>query len=669
MGTERETSRQVVFKYMQLNEEQTRVVQHPVGTPICLVAGAGSGKTRVMTERVRWLMANGVEPRRICTLTFTNRAAGELSERLGITPNTPRECVPRVTTIHALALAAIRRNPKGFGLQDRVSLLDDYDQGILMRKVIDREIHKEAEREQFNPWNILEKIAYHRARGVGFAVDYTPEIHEAAVHTHSGYHALDSDLVQLWKKYEKEKVNTSTLDFDDMIHLVVRRVESDTGWAKALGNMFQHVLMDEAQDTNPIQWKLVNSLLSPDNFNFCAVGDISQSIYGFNGSAPEILKAYSEGWRGIVPTLYRLERNYRSVPEIVNLANAVQKKMTMTIPLSMIPARAELGHTGKTAILKAEDTYQEPNTPKKIAGLIADQIYADRNTIPFKENAILVRSGKTQVRDLETELVRLRIPYVVRGGQGLLQTEEVRDILSYLKLAVNPKDFMALNRAIAVPKRGMGNVALEKVRKVANDQFQGNLIEACWASSADKAGGFVNLMRHIQESLDDPNDALDKVIKLSGYRGHLQNKYGKKDKEKLTIKLENLERLAAMVAGLLIDNVMTLDDVVFQLSMDDQVKDGDPSGKVVISTIHKAKGLEWTRVYVTNCYQGSLPHMYSMGSLEEIDEERRLFYVAFTRAKDTAVICVPDKLLKRDGAGWKVVPVQPSQFLTELGIK
>jgi DNA helicase-2/ATP-dependent DNA helicase PcrA len=345
----------------------------------------------------------------------------------------------------------------------------------------------------------------------------------------------------------------------------------------------------------------------------------------------------------------------------------------MTIPLTMKSARGEKGEKGKTVLLKPSNSSYNPlaykddsGTPKEIASDIAAQILRDKATIPYRENAILVRSGKSQVRDLEAELVRLRIPYVVRGGQGLLQTEEVRDVLAYLKLAVNPKDFMALNRAISVPRRGIGEATLEKIRKVANEGHEGDLLKGCWAVNQDKMGGFVNLMRHIQ-SQTDPNQAVDHAIKTTRYRDYLQDKY-KKDREKLVIKLENLERLALVVASLLEESEMTLADVVFQLSMDDQVKDDDTSGRVVISTIHKAKGLEWTRVFVTNLYQGSIPHQYSMGSLEEIDEERRLFYVAFTRAKDTAVLCLPTHISKRTATGWSKVPVSPSQFLTEIGI-
>src|SRR5271157_491040 len=193
-----------------LNEEQTAAVQHPVGRPAVLIAGAGSGKTRVLTERVRWLVANGVPPRRVAAITFTNKAAGELVSRLGLTDETPKELTPRVSTIHSLALGAIRKDPKGFGLEKIVSPLDDYDQKQMMKKIVERT----SSAEGTNVWDLLDKIGFHRARGVGFRVDYTEEVHELAEQQHGGYHALDETDLHLWELFEQEKKKNSVVDFD-----------------------------------------------------------------------------------------------------------------------------------------------------------------------------------------------------------------------------------------------------------------------------------------------------------------------------------------------------------------------------------------------------------------------------------------------------------------------
>src|SRR5271157_1798621 len=665
---------------MKLNEEQIAAVQHPLGSPAVLIAGAGSGKTRVLTERTRWLMAQGVAPRRICVLTFTNKAAGELKERLGIHLGSPPEKEPRVGTIHALALGGIRKNPKAFGLGDHVTPLDEYDQSKLMKRIIeqfDAEQDVAPERDKGPEYAVLEKISFHRARGVGFSNEYTSAVHMLALEQHGGYHALTDEYIELWKRFEEEKRFQSVVDFDDMLHLVVRRMRRDPQWKASLGRQFEHVLMDEAQDTNPVQWEFVNGLLAEDNPNLYVVGDMSQSIYGFNGAVPKILKDYSENWRSHTPTMYRIARNHRSMKEIVFLANKIQQTMTETIPLQMETHREEDG----------EWITMFDRLPQAIAVNIAQQIQAGvRRGVLYKDNAVLTRSG-LQMRDIEGELIRRRIPYVIRGGRALLQTEEVRDILAYLRLASNHKDFIAFMRCCSVPRCGVGEVALNKLRIEANQRFDGDLLEA--AKENQRLHNLVGIIDQITTFKEAPITALEKLLSLFDYRAYVREKY-KKDFDKVKTKLENIERFVLMVMALTEGTEMTLDDLIFQMTLDRpkgdegekalydrQLSTGEltqdqyakkieemKNGSVTISTIHSAKGLEWKRVYVTNIVEGSLPHRYSMGSDEEIEEERRLFYVACTRAKDILVLCVPEKLQVQANTQ----RLAPSRFLAEIGV-
>ncbi len=637
-----------------LNEEQVAAVEHPLEEPACVIAGAGTGKTTVLTGRIEWLMDQRVPPKRILAITFTNKASSEMVDRLGVDDDTPRDQCPRVSTIHSLALAAIRKNPRGFGLQDKVTPLDDYDQSQMMKKLVERY------KVETNPYFILEQISYHRARGVGFALDYTDDVHQAAMAAHGGYHAMEPQSVELWAAYEREKSANSVVDFDDMLHLVVRRGALDNPWLIALQHAFEHVLMDEAQDTSPIQWQMVNLFLGPENHNIYVVGDMSQSIYAFNGAAPRLLKEFSENWKGIVPRLYRIARNHRSVPEIVRMANAVQSHMKHTIPLKMEVFRPSLGEN-------AIRTFKA-SMGCDIAKKIVEEIYSDnkrksKTPIPYRDNCILVRSAM-QVRDLETELVRWRIPYVVRGGRGLLATEEVRDILSYLRLATNPNDFMAFSRAVAAPKRGIGAGALEKLRFIAKD-YNDNLLEAAKAKLGEKLATFIQVLQLVIEEKENPVAAIDLIIMMTRYREYIADKY-KRDQQKIITKLENIERLKEMVASLAEDTGLGTEDLVFQLTMDrSDAKDDDGEGRVTISTIHSAKGLEWPRVYITNLYEGSLPHKWSINTEEEIEEERRLFYVAITRAKDQLVLCIPG--LTQMGPNTNIVA--PSRFLFEIGIR
>src|SRR5208337_141156 len=505
-----------------------------------------------MTARVKWLIDHDVKPRRMAVITFTNRAAGELVSRIGVTdPHSPDS--PRVSTIHSLALSAIRKNPLGFGLQPSVSPLDDYDQTQMVKKIIEREKITDT-----NPYAVLEKIAFHRARGAGFVVDYTEEIAEEAERMYSGYHLMSDTDLKIWGLYQTEKTRTNVLDFDDMILLCNRRFAMDGDWKRRIQAMWDHVLVDEVQDISKIQWQFIEGLLAPDNYNLFCVGDLNQSIYSFTGAAPYLLKQYSKNWRGVTPRMYKIVRNHRSVPQIVNLANLIQTKMGEgSIPLKMESWRGINGENGKIETLRG-------TMSADVAANIAIEIFKDNEKfvkdasvqvaggtprvssakpIAYRENFILVRAA-IQIRDIETELVKRRIPYVVRGGRGLLQTEEVRDILAYMRLATNHRDFMAFVRAAQVPRRGCGEVALEKIRATANALHDGDLIIAAENDKNVKIDAFGGVVRLITQFREDPVAALEQTLSLTQYRTYIQDKY-KRDSGKVKTKLENIDRFGS----------------------------------------------------------------------------------------------------------------------------
>jgi DNA helicase-2/ATP-dependent DNA helicase PcrA len=412
---------------------------------------------------------------------------------------------------------------------------------------------------------------------------------------------------------------------------------------------------------------------------------VGNSIYGFAGAVPDLLKQYSEKWRDVEPSLYRIARNHRSVPEIVDFANLIQQKMTRTIPLKMESWRGMQDEHGY--VRKLTSGY-----PTSVAALIAQEIQRDSRRVPFKENALLVRAG-LQIRDLETELIKRRIPYVVRGGYGLLTSEEIRDIMAYMRLAANHKDFTSLCRAAGAPRCGVGEVGLEKLRALANDEHEGDLVRAARAS-VKKLSLLCDVIEHASMFKDNPVAVVEKIVAMTGYKDYIRQKY-KKEPGKVEGKLENIERFATMVIVLAQEGSPTLDDLIFNLTMerpkgaggeekaavlkafeqgkiDEAERDAKlqviEQGAVTITTIHSAKGLEWKRVYVTNVVEGSLPHMFSVGSEEEIEEERRLFYVACTRARDSLIVCVPEKQVKwtKDGQQ-KEQRLFPSRFLLEIG--
>jgi superfamily I DNA/RNA helicase len=641
---------------MNLNDEQLLAVEHPLDHPAMVLAGAGSGKSTVLTARVQYLIDSGVSPDKIVCCTFTNKAAGELCHRIGYDPKDKHLIQPRVSTIHSLALSAIRKDPRGFGLSDKVSPLDEYGQKDMINKLIDR-----LKLETVKSWDLLEKVQYHRARGLGFSYDYTDEYKERTKHAHGGYHVIGTDELELWAAYEKEKTIQSVVDFDDMLHLVVQRGKSDKKWRTKLGNMWDHVLADEVQDLSNTQWEFIRLLVREDNFNIYIVGDVSQSIYGFSGASPEITMEFSKGWRGVVPTLYKLAKNHRSVPQVVKYANLIQSKMTDTIPLKMGSHRGESGDSGT---IKLMSEMSARDNAAKMAEQIWNKNILLNGKIAYKDTAILVRSA-SQIQDIEAELVRCRVPYEIRGGKGLLQSLEAREILSYMRLVVNPRDVQAMARSVSVPKRGIGDAAVEKIRKIAVESFDGDMVQAAIKYNHNKMGMYLDFIQKLTPETK-PLAAFLSIIKFTKYHDIVHDRY-KKDREQLEWKLLNLQRLEDIFSSIEESAPETsLEDVVFQMTMNDKdqnVSDSDEDGKVTISTIHSSKGLEWNSCYVYNVIEGSLPHMWSTTD-QEYSEERRLFYVAVTRARDNLILCVPLTIQR----GKNQIQVTPSRFLFETGV-
>jgi len=649
----------------ELDPDQKAAVEHPLnGGPAIVVAGAGSGKTTCLTARVKWLIDQGVTAKRIVAVTFTNKAANELCERIGVTAGDPDS--PRACTIHSLALGAIRKDSKGFGFSARISPLDTMDQADMVDTLVQAKItgaKKDSPWAEFNKWGFLEKIGYHRNRGLSFSTDYTPEVHAEALKYQKGRMALDTGEHKLWAEYEKTKKDSSSLDFDDMIHLVVRRGQSDPDWAVRLGSQFLHVLVDESQDTSPIQWAFLELLVGDSKNDIYVVGDSNQSIFSFQGADPSILTAMSKGWRGVVPTLYKLGRNYRSVPGIVRLANQIQGNMAATIPLIMTSQRDE--SEGRCTL------FMQSATPRDIAANIAEKIAQGNrqvgSTLRYRDNAILVRT-RNQTKDVELELIRCRVPYVIRGGQGVFQSREAKDLIAYLRLISNPRDVSAFTRASSVPKRGIGDAGIRALLLQAGKGHGGDLVLAAKASPNPKMNEFGCLIHRFQitQEVDRPGvlELLHQIIEQIGYQSLMNARYmgdpGELENKQtaLTALLDAIDAIEAALTN------ASLEDVVFRLTMDkeEEASEEDSGGKTVISTIHAAKGLEWNRVFVVNMVEGSLPHSKCMGSVAEIEEERRLWYVACTRAREVLYVCVPSNI----SWGNTMRAAKPSRFIDEL---
>ena len=529
--------------------------------------------TRLMTARVKWVIAQGLPERSVVAVTFTNKAADELRSRLGYGEDP--KVGPRVSTIHSLSLSAIRKNPRGFGLFDRVTPLDSYEQRDLLKKLADGHKYK-----GFNVWDFVEHLEYHRARGVGFVEDYTSEVHRQAKLAYKGYHALDAESLVLWEDYTLAKQKASLVDFSDMLHLVVRRGREDDAWRAGLQKQFTTVMVDESQDLSPLQWSFIELLLAPDNRNLFSVGDLSQSIFGFTGASPNTLSGMVQEWRGEKPTLYKLEDNYRSLRSIVKFSNNIQSTMTGTVPLTMQTKRTT-PKPGSVTKMRGPTSFEIAH---QIAMDIAREHRSESGVFKYKDNAILVRTKK-QFDDIEPALAREQIPYVVHGGLSLFQTEEARDMFAYLKLVINPSDTVAFKRAIGVPKRGIGDVAIGKLQEVALAKHQGDLIHAAAQSGHMSLQPFGRFILELQE-IKDPAIILQKVINFSNYNDYILEKYRLLEGVAET-KLDHLNSLLLAIQGLSeSDPLATTADIIFRVTLDHRVEAEKESGVVTLSTIH-----------------------------------------------------------------------------------
>jgi len=349
-------------------------------------------------------------------------------------------------------------------------------------------------------------------------------------------------------------------------------------------------------------------------------------------------------------------KNYRSTPEIVGVANAIQQKMTDTIPITMTSIKGGQGTVRRIG----------GSNPRDLAQGISMQIAKDnvlrKDGIKFKDNAILVRA-KSQMDDIEAELVRRRIPYIIKGGTSLLQSEECRDMLSYLKVISNPKDYQSFSRAVAVPPRGVGEKTLEKIREFATKGFDDDLILAGEKYNHEKLSLFIQFLKSMTTLQSDPLRVYTEVLKYTKYESRVKDIHGKKRPDLVERKLSNLERMGDIITGMMeASATCSLSDVVFQMAMSEKVSSEDPDGKVTIATIHAVKGLEYQRVFLMGLYEGSLPHRWSLGTEREISEERRLFYVGCTRAISQLVFGIPSTVQM----GPNYISVTPSRFLSEI---
>ena len=619
-----------------LNPGQKAAVLHEKG-PLLVLAGAGSGKTRVITHRLARLVETGADPRSIVSVTFTNKAADEMRERarriLG-----GRPLVSFVGTFHSFALRFLRRHAALAGLPPRFAIADSADQLSLVKEAMEE---LGVSEQVLSPGAVRSRISHAKNALVtaqSFADSQTDYAGER--------------VGRVFLLYEKKLASAGALDFDDLIVRAVRLLRDRPEVAAAEAARVRHLLIDEYQDTNTSQDALVK-LLGRGADSLCAVGDEDQAIYRWRGAEVEHILRFDEDFPGakIIP----LERNYRSTSGILAAASGLVSNNRRRRPKTLL---ADRGAGAKVRLWRFDEDRSE-------AEAVARAVEDRRDEAG--DVAILYRTN-AQSRPFEEELVRRRIPYVVVGGMKFYERAEVKDALAYLRLAGRPEDDLAFRRVVNVPARGIGQATLDRIAKAARESGK-----SWWEVSAnppaeltDRARTALSRFRAIVSDLaeraqsEPPSALLEHLLEATGYAAL----YDKSEDSEDVARRENLAELVSSAREFERRNAedATLAEYLDSVSL---ATDADAAGGgrgVTLSTLHAAKGLEFPAVFVVGLEEGYLPHGQSGEDEDELEEERRLLYVGMTRAKDQLTLT----LARRRLVFGRVQPRMESRFVVEV---
>ncbi|SDJ73251.1 ATP-dependent DNA helicase PcrA [Lentzea albidocapillata subsp. violacea] len=614
-----------------LNPAQRRAVEH-AGSPLLVVAGAGSGKTRVLTRRIAYLLAaRDVHPGQIMAITFTNKAAAEMKERVADMVGARARSM-WVSTFHSMCVRVMRRDAKVLGMSSNFSIYDSDDSRRLITLVardLDLDPKKYAART----------LAVHISNLKNELID--PET-AAAQATND----LERRVAEVYAVYQRRLGESNSLDFDDLIMRTVELLQRFPDVAEHYRRRFRHVLVDEYQDTNHAQYTLVRELVGKAGgelppAELCVVGDADQSIYAFRGATIRNIVEFERDYPDATTIL--LEQNYRSTQNILTAANAVISRNPNRRAKSLW---SDLGEGEKIVGYVADNEHDE-------AAFVANEIdrLVDGGEVNNSEIAVFYRTNN-QSRVFEEIFIRLGLPYRVVGGVRFYERREVRDALAYLRTLANPEDTVSLRRILNVPKRGIGDRAEACVSAYAERErvsFAAALREAVNdrvpmlnPRSRNAIAGFVEMMDQLGEMVareDDVADILEAVLDKTGYRTELEASEDPQDHTRI----ENLNELVTVAREFTelelpegADPVPSLPAFLERVSLvadADSIPDADSDGVVTLMTIHTAKGLEYPVVFSTGWEDGVFPHMRALGDPAELAEERRLAYVGITRAQ------------------------------------
>lgn len=637
----------------KLNPRQLEALNHIQG-PLLVLAGAGSGKTSVITQKIAHLIENCRIPAdRITAVTFTNKAAREMKSRVQKILSHEKSRGLTVSTFHQFGLQFLRYELKHTSLKPNFSILDADDCQRLLAELMVRDNLSGAERREL-VHEAIKKIS-----------DWKNDLIAPKDAAETLDDPEDLGFVHLYELYERNLRAYNAVDFDDLIAMPVRILRESHEVKDKWQNRIRYLLVDEYQDTNTAQYELIKLLVGRLG-RFTVVGDDDQSIYTWRGAKPENMALLKQDFPNL--EVVKLEQNYRSTNHILGAANAVIANNEHMFEKSLW---SDKGDGEKIRVITCNNDFDE-------AERVAKEILTHRlrNNQTWDKYAVLYRSN-FQARALEAQLRQLEIPYKLSGGTSFFARTEIKDLMGYLRIIINPDDDAAFLRVINTPKRGIGSVTLEKLGLFA--QHCGtSLLGACTRAGVKDAlgakagaiiesfGEFINYYTHQLHDNSDPMPLVRQMITETGYIDYVKESSKNPQQEKG--RLDNIEALYLSIAALINraddEHDKTIDAVIRKmvlLDMLEQQQEEENTNKVNLMTLHAAKGLEFDYVYIIGCEEKLLPHVNSIMSAN-IEEERRLMYVGITRAKSelTLLLCKQ----RRSGADFKVVT--PSRFLDEL---
>lgn len=626
----------------ELNEVQKDAVTY-VGGPMLILAGAGSGKTRVLTYKIAYLIEAGiVKPWEILAITFTNKAAKEMRERVdNLLPDNSNDVW--LGTFHSICVRILKREIELLGYTRDFNIMDELDKQRTVKDILKR---MNIDDKQFPANSICYEISSAKDK-----------LQDSSAY----YREVKGDfrkekIAEVYKEYERETRKNNSLDFDDIIMLTVELFKKNIDRLEYYQNKFRYILVDEYQDTNRAQFVLI-SMLASSHGNICVVGDESQSIYGFRGADISNILNFEKQFTGA--KVVKLEQNYRSTKNILNAANHVINKNSSKLDKKLWTENDE---GEKLKYYTAKNEYDEGQ-------YIVDSIdkLVRENHLKYSDFAVLFRTN-AQARAIEEVFMRESTPYRLIGGLKFYSRKEIKDIIAYLKLIHNPNDNVSLKRIINEPKRGIGDTTVEKLAEMSDNKNMSiyNLIDDSANLDGMRASGNIMLFRDmIRELIKDKftlsiTELIKKILLVTGYEEMLV----KENTKEAEGRLENIYEFLGVAAEFEkeeADNSLSefLDSIAL-VSDTDKLEDTDEA--VTLMTMHSAKGLEYNVVFIVGMEDGLFPSKKSMFENDDVEEERRLCYVGITRARKKLFLTNAKQRTLYGSTSYTI----PSRFLSEI---